>query len=68
MAEHVLEKKGGIHTAQLYNDFRKFRLMPDISEVTSPPSHFYLAPSSFKQVERRGKKEGGGSLETVSNF
>jgi hypothetical protein len=41
--------------------------MPDISEVTSPPSPPFLAPSSSKQ-EVKEVKEKGGSLETVCDF
>jgi hypothetical protein len=41
--------------------------MPDISEVTSPPSPPFLAPFSSKQ-EVKEVKEKGGSLETVSDF
>jgi hypothetical protein len=42
--------------------------MPDISEVTSPPSPPFLAPSSSKQEVKEEEKEKGGSLETVSDF
>ena len=54
-----------INYTQLYNDFRKFRLMPDISEVTSPLSPPFLAPSSKQEAKKRG---GGNHSKPLAIF